>query len=187
MIDFLKDEVLMDSDTFGLGETWLNDGDIFEVESFKSIFANAGRGKGVSAHTQQNIQWFKKIATESYSAILLKMSFCDVLFLYISKGFDEKIVADLIQSWIDNEKPTAIIGDMNWHFAKENKLKKFTLKKFLTCKCKFIQLITSPTHEEGSILDHIYINEKLSAKDTFVETEPVYYSDHDIISLYIKK
>ena len=35
--------------------------------------------------------------------------------------------------------------------------------------------------------DHIYVNNPMKTKNIFTEIDAVYYSDHDIISLYIPK
>ena len=52
----------------------------------------------------------------------------------------------------------------------------------------FNQLIKEPTRaESGSIIDHIYVNHAMANKEVFTQVNAAYYSDHDIISLYIPK
>ena len=49
----------------------------------------------------------------------------------------------------------------------------------------FQQLIHQPTYEEGSLIDHVYVNKCMKNLNVSVETFSVYFSDHDIITLYI--
>ena len=79
------------------------------------------------------------------------------------------------------QKPTATIGDIN-----ENVIKSSKFEKFLRGK-GFYQMINKPTHESGSLLDHIYINDALDQIGCFTQSEVCYYSDHDIVSLYVSK
>ena len=51
----------------------------------------------------------------------------------------------------------------------------------------FTQLINEPTCDTGSIIDHVYVNEAMQAQSISTEIDPVHFSDHDIISLYIEK
>ena len=51
----------------------------------------------------------------------------------------------------------------------------------------FEQQIKEPTCQTGSLIDHIYVNSAMKNKKVFTETDSAYYSDHDIISLYIPK
>ena len=52
---------------------------------------------------------------------------------------------------------------------------------------KISTLVKSPTCDTGSTLDHIYVNDAMKLKGTTTELDAAYYSDHDIISLYIPK
>ena len=51
----------------------------------------------------------------------------------------------------------------------------------------FHQLIRQPTFTSGSVIDHIYVNDAMQALNISTETDAAYYSNHDIISLYIPK
>ena len=51
----------------------------------------------------------------------------------------------------------------------------------------FCQMINKPTHESGSLLDHIYINDALDQIGCFTQSDVCYYSDHDIVSLFVSK
>ena len=58
------------------------------------------------------------VITENYTAILTKTIEFDIIFLYLSKSFDQDSFLTQIDSWVDNAKPTAVIGDVNWDFSK---------------------------------------------------------------------
>ena len=57
----------------------------------------------------------------------------------------------------------------------------------LICLGKIFTLVKSPTCDTGSTLDHIYVNDAMKLKGVTTELDAAYYSDHDIISLYIPK
>ena len=89
----------------------------------------------------------------------------------------------LLDIWIEHNVPTAIIGDINENLGK---LKKQPfLKKMMSIG--FEQQIKEPTCQTGSLLDHLYINDAMKVKDFSTEITLAYYSDHDIVSLYISK
>ena len=50
--DVKIDNVIMESDVFSLGETWLNPGETVNFDSYTGHFANFGRGKGVAAFSK---------------------------------------------------------------------------------------------------------------------------------------
>ena len=60
------------------------------------------------------------------------------------------------------------------------------VSRFLKEKLQFRQIVTEPTHEKGSLLDQVWINELLQDK---VKTEQmcVFYSDHDMIRIVLSK
>ena len=51
----------------------------------------------------------------------------------------------------------------------------------------FQQMIKKPTSQTGSLIDHLYINDAMKAKIISTEIDAAYYSDHDIVSMYISK
>ena len=89
-----------------------------------------------------------------------------------------------LETLIEADVPTAVIGDINENFNKLSKSTKF--EKMMKQK-GFNQLIKEPTYESGSIIDHIYVNHAMATKKVFTDINEAYYSDHDTISLYIPK
>ena len=51
----------------------------------------------------------------------------------------------------------------------------------------FSQLIMTPTFDKGTLIDHIYANKPMSDLKVFTRQEPAYYTDHDIVSLFVPK
>ena len=121
-------------------------------------------------------------------------SFCrtnqfDAIFLCWSSGCskdeDEEIL-NLLDSWIIKDRPSVIMGDVNMNFSEESKITKF-FKDFKEKKKEFTQPITKSTCDTGSLLDHIYVNEALKNLGVTTQQCSPYYTDHDVITIYIPK
>lgn len=89
----------------------------------------------------------------------------------------------LLDMWIEQDVATAVIGDIN---ENPSKLRKNPFLNKMT-SMGFEQLIKETTCQTGSLIDHVYVNNTMKAKQIFTEVNAAYYSDHDIISLYIPK
>ena len=180
--DLEVDNAINDSDIFGLGETWLNQNQIVEFNGYEGYFANFGRGKGQAAFSKIPLSSMPEmIATDRYSAILLKAKHFNIIFLYLSKNYEKDIVFHTLKDWIQNDIPTAILGDINENLYEGSKFHDFMNDK------GFTQQIEEPTFIAGSLLDHLYINKAMEEKNVFFEKNSCYYSDHDIISMFIEK
>ena len=180
--DVVVDNEINDSDIFGLGETHLVENAAVSFDNYAGYFANFGKGKGQAAFTKIDLLSEPEIvATKNYSLILLKTSYFNIVFLYLSQECTKGDVFTLLNNWINNETPTTVMGDVN-----ENLLENSRFEKFMKSK-GFSQMITKPTHKYGSMIDHLYVNEAMKQKNIFCEQNCCYYSDHDIISLYIKQ
>ena len=102
------------------------------------------------------------------------------IFLYLSKGFDWNELQFVLSCWISSSKPTIIIGDMNWHFPKNHQMKTYLSKR------GFTQLIQRSTHQEGHIIDHLYVSTCLQEQFSYkVIQNSVHFSDHDIIGIQL--
>ena len=42
-----------------------------------------------------------------------------------------------------------------------------------------------PTYDDGTLIDHVYVNQSLSDMKVFIQQNAAYYTDHDIVSLCI--
>ena len=105
----------------------------------------------------------------------------DVIFVYLSSDCNRDELFGLLDTWVQNERPTLIMGDVNMDF-----LKNCRLANFLNTR-GFKQLIDKATCDTRSLIDHVYANKTLISLNIEVEQEAAYYSDHDIITVYIQK
>ena len=103
----------------------------------------------------------------------------NIIFVYLSKNYHRKDLFQILETWIAEDVPTALLGDVNESLGQPFHKKMVSLG--------FQQLINKPTCETGSIIDHVYVNNALKAKNVSTDVVTVYYSDHDIVSLYITK
>ena len=90
-------------------------------------------------------------------------------------------ILSLLESWIIKDRPTTILGDMNVDFSEDCKLNQFFKRNV------FQQLVKESTCDTGSLLDHIYANESLRNLNISTQRSSTYYSDHDIVTIYIPK
>ena len=101
--------------------------------------------------------------------------------MYLSANFTKNNVFGLLDKWIASNIPTAVMGDVNENLGIA-KIRPFNKKMK---SLGFEQLINGPTCDTGTTLDHIYVNKAMKEKGITTELDAAYYSDHDIISLYI--
>ena len=76
-----------------------------------------------------------------------------------------------------NQMVTIVVGDFNENLL----LKKKTPLLDLMSSYRYTQIVTKPTTDQGSLLDHVYINE-VNICHT-VDILDTYYSDHDAVLL----
>ena len=182
--DVKEDDILMSSDVFGIGETCLLDNAQVQYEGYNAIFANVRNGQGSAVYIKNGYDFHPDtFSDEKITAIFLSLENIDLIFLYLSKQFSWNSLKTVLENWIKNERRVAILGDMNWQFDCETS----EMKTYLENTLDFKQIINVPTHDQGHTIDHIYINKKLIEEGATFGTEPVYYSDHDIIQLKIPK
>ena len=180
--DVRKDNFLIDSDILGFGETHLNKDKTVYFDGFQGSFGNSGKGKGVAGFTKMNLAADPKIMSSSTaSAILMETSQFNIIFLYLSDNYDKQTVFDLLETWTQTPIPTAVMGDIN-----EDALGNSIFENFMRSK-GFYQMVDKPTRESGKLIDHIYVNDQMDQIGFSTQVDANYYSDHDIISLYVSK
>ena len=179
--DIQDDEYLPISNIISFGETWLNPNDDVQLDGFRGTQENIGRGKGLSAFIKLdiNLNW-EKISHDTFSVIFMRTEILDVLFLYLSDGFDWQKLKELFDIWIDKKRCVAVMGDTNIDFLRKD----HDIKTYME-KNNFAQLVKKPTHEKGGLLDQVYVNEKLMERKPFCTQRSVYFSDHDVVVLHV--
>ena len=126
---------------------------------------------------------FENYSIDKISATLVRLDDLVFVFLYLSEGFDCHLLTPKLEEWIaDQQKRIAIIGDTNIDYLQ----KKHKLPKFLEHK-NFKQIVQEPTHELGGLLDHVYINPKLMNDEYQISQRCTYFSDHDVITLFLPR
>ena len=184
--DVVTDPFLMKCDIIGLCETWLHDGEEPEIPNFNGIFVNySGRGKGIAVFTRTPLD-YEVLKDDEASAVFVKQEKLDVLFLYLSKDFDWNTVCDFFNKVICPEKPTLIMGDVNWHYPDPVRPDEQAMKNYLQLR-GFNQLIRRATHDKGRCIDHLYISDHFSDEEVNFKQQSTYYSDHDMITAFIPK
>ena len=71
--------------------------------------------------------------------------------------------------------PTCIVGDFNEDVSITSNTCCFTMFRLQG----FQQMISKPTHDSGTIIDHVYVSHTLNTIQT--DVTDCYYSDHDYI------
>ena len=121
------------------------------------------------------------MSTISYSAVFFKTSNFNIIFLYLSENYPKNSVFALLENWIEEDFPTAVMGDVNENIFDKSKFQEFMASK------NFLQMIQEPTYIKGSLIDHLYVNEPMKKRNVFSEVNCCPYSNHDILSLYFPK
>ena len=180
--DVRCDNYVLDSDIFCLAETHIEPGVEIKFGGFKEHLLSFGQGKGIAAFTKMDILSKPNFdQTEKSSAMLIKTDTFDIIFLYLSKQFDEAHLLSVLENWLESKMPTVVMGDVNWDFRNNSGMKKFMQRK------NFKQLIDRPTFLQGTLIDHVYVNSEMIELNVHTEQNAAYYSDHDIITLFIPK
>ena len=185
--DIAIDNFITTADIFALGETCLEENETVTFDGYKEYFASHGPGKGVAVFSKMectNRPVVHLVTSSIFSAIHIRTSGFDAIFLYWSSGCRAEEVTEilsLLDTWIVKHRPTTIMGDVNMNFSEDCKLNKFLEER------GFLQLIQTSTYESGSLIDHIYANEPLRNLNISTEQCSAYYSDHDIITIHIPK
>ena len=188
--DVKTDPVLLQSDILCLQEIWLNPGEEeenrYQLEGFQGHFTCVGSGKGVAVYVRLKLLEQAAFTFHSLSQPFLqfgKVSLENINIISIYRSRDEPFfrAAHFLKEFIDLEKPTLVIGDLNYCAAKDSN----DLSAFLT-RLKFKQLVTMPTHIEGGLLDHAHLRHSKDKKNAEVKTSTHYFSDHDSVAVILR-
>ena len=173
--------ILKKSHIFACGETWIHPGQSFELEGCISAFENQGRGKGLAVYSKLQNATISTHSSEKFSAAHVATSEFNVIFAYLSQGFDWQEFEHLLDHWISPSIPTALLGDVNWHWNSNHPMKRYMIEK------GFTQTIKKSTHERGHILDHVYVSQQFPKDHIKCTQQSVPFSDHDVITLSFPK
>ena len=81
-IDIAMDNIIMNTDMFGLAETWLEKDQEVHFDGYSGYFANFGTGKGIAGYSKLDLMCQPEtVSSKTYSAILFKGR---IFFQYIN-------------------------------------------------------------------------------------------------------
>ena len=178
-----EDHELMKSGIFCLGETWLKPDETVDIKDYIGNFASIRNGQGLASFTKpQMASKIKNHIHHSFTAIYLETFDVTIIFLYLSQDCEWNLLKKLLDVWIIDDRQVAVMGDTNIDYITSN-------HKFLAYMDhrSFTQIIQKPTHIQGGLIDHVFVNKALLAKGPKCTQRSVYYSDHDVINLHIPK
>ena len=163
-----------------LQETWCNldeNGSCFKIEGYKLHLVNHGRGKGVATYYSSEFKVSGSINKERYQMSKVTSRDFDVVNIYRSQGADKTEFLRDLGGLAGAARPCFIIGDFNVNFLQDPK--DMIITKIQSCSFK--QIVQSPTHKEGGLLDHAYM--KRLSWEPEVHLKFPYYTDHAAISI----
>ncbi|VDI36707.1 Hypothetical predicted protein [Mytilus galloprovincialis] len=88
-----------------------------------------------------------------------------------------KVIISLPQENIDTS--TIVLGDFNQDILKKNS----SIEQFMTHQ-GFTQVVSHPTTDGNTLIDHVYLHGNLQLDVDVVQT---YYSYHNMVALHIKR
>ena len=148
--DIRTDLVLMQSDILFVEETWLEEEEEeeerYQLEGYRAHFTSRGRGKGIVAYIKQGVRsMITKYGEPNLQLTKVSMKKLDVIGTYRSRDEPLSQLTWHLRQFINPEKDTLIVGDVNICATKKNDLGKFLEQE------GFCQLVTLPTHIGGGI------------------------------------
>ena len=183
MTDIQVDGVIMKSDVLCLTETWLTPEttmSLFQLPGFQCITASKGRGAGVAVYVKNNIAESAKslsLVNANFQAVRITLPCLDIIAVYRSPSSDVKECTKAILAGFKRGQKTIVCGDFNVPII-PNKTNYLT---GTLSSIGFQQLVSQPTHLQGNLLDHVYVN--FQNGHWFLHS--TYYSDHDAICTII--
>ena len=147
--DVKSDPFLLQGQIICLQETWLENGEgkqgRYELEGYEGHFTSVGPGKGVAVYVKEglNILGIYNFTDSNIQLSKITMRKLDIINIYRSQEEPLHSAAHHLQNFIDPEKDTLIIGDVNVCATKTNALRNFLERE------GFRQLVTLPTHVQG--------------------------------------
>ena len=163
---------------FCIQETWLrpeDDDETYQIDNYNLDLNSIGLGKGVATYFGEEFQVVSKLNRQDLQITMLSSHKLDVLNIYRSQG--NKTLMDDIFGLVNVLKKTVIIGDFNLDAHRNASIiEQLSLQGFR-------QMVKKSTHEQGGLIDHVYVN----FKGVRVMQRSVYFSDHDLIIVELKE
>ena len=136
-----------------------------------------GRGKGVALYFKPNFKVSGTINKPHYQLAKISCQDYDVINVYRSHGSNKVEFLNDLGSLARGIRPCFIVGDFNINYL--GNPKDMIIQKITSCG--FSQVVEHPTHQEGGLLDHVYV--KKAPFKFQVNLSTPFYSDHSIVSI----
>ncbi|KAK3104347.1 hypothetical protein FSP39_000070 [Pinctada imbricata] len=197
------DERFTNSDAIMVTETWLKSeerNDAVQIDHFtfshqvrydsysysspvtSKLKESSGGGVGVYIKESSTLKSSKLHHTDIEGMVLKLMEKLQVLVLYRPQAYPISLflerLANITSILTVKNVPCIVMGDFNENILQNNgKIQSFMISK------NFKQVVTSPTTENGTLIDHVYVSENL---DVTTSIMPTYYSDHEAVHVHVK-
>ena len=99
----------------------------------------------------------------------------NVINIYISRGASKRDFLKDLGALAKGTKPCIIVGDFNIDFL--NMPNELIITQIMSNG--FTQIVTSPTHDKGGLIDHVYVKNVI--ENIEVHLSFPFYSDHAAI------
>ena len=178
-VDLLSDH-LKEARIIAIQETWCEpeqENEHFALPGYKMHFESRGRGKGIVTYFKEEFEVTATKNTEFYQMIKVTNNHYHVINVYCSKGANKQQISLDLNALVQGTQFCFIIGDFNENFLQEPKTK--FIQNMIAQN--FSQLVKTPTHMEGGLLDQVYVKNAKWALET--EVNFCYYSDHAAITV----
>ena len=152
MEDFENYAVLQKSDIICIYETWLVQTLDNSLGNYHKFYINA-KSKGIALFSKIKPEIVEKYEEESASIIMASYQTFDLIAVYrFSENYQIEDFTSKIISLVNLSRTVVICGDINVDLVKypNNKFSK------RLSGLGFIQLVDTPTHILGGIIDHVY-------------------------------
>ena len=171
--DLRVDYRLIQSSIICLQETWCEDlysNDHLNIEGYHLYLTNQGRGKGIATYVNPGYTLSGEVNMETYQMIKFSCKDIHVINVYRSQNANTTMFLDSLNSLIDGCDQYFIVGDFNIDISN-------TFHPIVTSILSkgFRQLVQFPTHEQGGIIDHVYVRSSIKVG---LQDHWPYYSDH---------
>ena len=166
-----------------LQETWLLNSEQkeeYRLEDFNCHLTSRGFGKGIATYYKEDFYVTDQVCDDQFQFAILTSARLTIVNVYRSSNC--KNFCEFLKPRLPEDHPTLICGDFNTnHLESRNKV-----SSFFKDKLRLRQLVMKPTHEKGSLLDQVWVNEPLFDK-VGIEQMCVSFSDHDLIKIVLRK
>ena len=161
--DLIGDQQLTSSDIICIQETWLaktfNNTNLYSLNNYNCHFNSIDKGKGIVTYYCNKFEFEEDVSHANYQITKVGNSELSIINIYRSHNARVDFV-EALQNLIDFTKTDILCGDFNFCYDRETN---HPIKKKLT-EFGFVQKVSKPTHQEGRLIDQVYILSSIADK-----------------------